>query len=210
MRSTTCAEAGAVPRQALLLTCGHVETAGAALSRHATPDRAILALDQYALDAAPLEGCAGLLIGMHSDQRFLAAHAGRLERYLRQGGSMVVNGHVAYPFLPGASSFQPVPGGHPRDLEVHRERAHPIWAGVSAHDLTFRRGVAGFYGRGWHRPPEGALVIHSLGQERWPLDIIWRVGAGRVLLHGGNDLWQFGDGIAPRLLAWLFDESGAL
>lgn len=204
----------AEPRAALLLTCGHAGEAGGALRRLSTPERQVVALDQYALDAAPLEDFTGLLIGMHSDQRFLAARADRLERYLRAGGTVVASGHHAYPFLPGVSLFRPSPAGHLRDLEVHRETEHAIWEGVSAGDLTFRRGVAGFYGRGWHEPPEGALVVHGLGPQHRPLDILWRVGAGRALLHGGNDLWQFGGGsgdsagrIAPQLLAWVLDRT---
>lgn len=207
------AEPAAGPRTALLLTCGHAGEAGSVLRRLSTPERQVVALDQYALDVTPLENVTGLLISMHSDQRFLAARADRLESYLRVGGTVVASGHHAYPFLPGVSLFRPSPSGHLRDLEIHREVEHSIWEGVSERDLTFRKGVAGFYGRGWHEPPKGALVIHSLGPRRVPLDILWRVGAGRALLHGGNDLWQFGGGsddsagrIAPQLLAWIFDQ----
>ena len=42
------------------------------------------------------------------------------------------------------------------------------------------------------------------------MDFVYRVGAGRVLFHGGNDLWQYAGAtdttgrIVPQLLDWLF------
>ncbi|RVT89984.1 hypothetical protein EOD42_24135 [Rhodovarius crocodyli] len=188
----------------LMLTYGHAAETGAALRRFAAPGRDVVPRDQYALDEEPLEHHAALVIGMHADQRHLAARAGRLAGYLAQGGTIAASGHLAYPFLPDVSGFQPLPTGHLDDLRIHREAAHPIWAGVSEQDLTFRRGVAGFYGRGWHIPPPRARVLHSVGREHRPLDIMWRHGKGRVLLHGGNDLWSFGAGdIARNLFDWL-------
>jgi len=113
------------------------------------------------------------------------------------------------PFCPALAPFQPIENYRLADLAVNRERPHPIWEGVDPQDLTFRRGVAGFYGRGWHQPPEGAAVHSSLGRRRLPLDFTYRLGRGRVLFHGGNDIWQFsseGDStrrIVPQLVGWL-------
>lgn len=189
----------------LMLTFGHAAEGGASMRRFAAPGREVVLRDQYALDEEALESHAALLIGMHADQRHLAARAGRLAGYLEQGGTIVASGHLAYPFLPDVSGFQALLAGHLDDLRIHREAEHPIWAGVTEDDLTFRRGVAGFYGRGWHQPPPGALVLHSVGRQHRPLDIMWRHGGGRVLLHGGNDLWSFGaGGIARNLFGWLF------
>ncbi len=99
------------------------------------------------------------------------------------------------------------------DIAVLRLLDHPIWHGIAEHDLTFRRGVAGFYGRVWHEAPSGAAVIHALGRPDRPLDFIYPVGRGRVLFHGGNDLWQFGGGatgqLVPQLMQWIGDERAA-
>ncbi|MFX9031475.1 hypothetical protein ABTN13_20280, partial [Acinetobacter baumannii] len=78
------------------------------------------------------------------------------------------------------------------DLTVHRLADHPVWAGVDGGDLTFRRGVAGFYGRVWHDAPAGALIVNGIGPERRPLDFTYAVGAGTILFHGGNDLTGYG------------------
>ena len=170
--------------------------------------------DIYSLPTIELDDYGALLIGMHADQRFLAGRAAQIERFLRGGGTAVANGHIAYPYLPGMAGFHTQPSGRREDLAIIRMAEHPVWHGVSAHDLTFRRGVAGFYGRVWHDAPERAYVINSVGSADKPLDFIYPVGRGRVLFHGGNDLWQFGGAdstsrIVPQLLQWLFDTAPA-
>ena len=197
-------------KNALFLTCGRSEDAFSRIPR--LPGRAdrITRADIYSLDTQRLEEFGALLISMHADQRFLSARANRLNRFLESGGTITVNGQIAYPFLAGLARFQPLRDRRAQELTVRREAAHPVWEGVAEEELTFRRGVAGFYGRGWHQPPEGATVIHSIGADRHPLDFVYQVGSGRVLFHGGNDLWQYAGAndttsrIVPQLLDWLF------
>jgi hypothetical protein len=191
------------------LTCGLADGAVTRLAAVFGAGACVRAVGQYAFDGLALEQCGALLVSMHADQRFLAARRDRLDTFVRRGGTVVANGHVAYPFLSGLAPFQPIENYRLADLAVNRERPHPIWEGVDPQDLTFRRGVAGFYGRGWHQPPEGAAVHSSLGRRRLPLDFTYRLGQGRVLFHGGNDIWQFsseGDStrrIVPQLVGWL-------
>ena len=198
----------------LALTCGHPD---GSLAQLASVDEGgeLLLADEYELDALPLEQSRALLISMHADQRHLAARKDRLDAFVRGGGTIVANGHVAYDFLDGLAPFQAIENYRLADLMVNSEMPHPVWAGVVAQELTFRRGVAGFYGRGWHRPPDGATVLNSLGASRRPLDFTYSLGAGRVLFHGGNDLWQYASGsdstkrIAPQLLHWLLSPEDA-
>lgn len=194
---------------ALLFTFGYRDRAMGAFAEHPAAAGRIARQDLYAFDNLALDGIDALLFSMHADQRFLAARAARIAAYIERGGTVVANGHIAYPYLPEVGGYIPSPGQGLKDLAIHRVAAHPIWEGVSEGDLTFRRGVAGFYGRGGHQPPAGATVVHTVGAQAQPLDIIYRVGAGRVLLHGGNDLWQYGGNdstarIAPQLIGWLF------
>lgn len=198
----------------LALTCGHPDGSFAQL-KSVDDGRELLLADEYQLDALPLERHRALLISMHADQRHLAGRRDRLDAFVRGGGTIVANGHVAYDFLEGLSPFQAIENYRLADLMVNSESHHAVWAGVASRELTFRRGVAGFYGRGWHRPPDGATVLHSLGARRRPLDFTYRLGAGCVLFHGGNDLWQYASGgdstarIAPQLLRWLLSPGGA-
>lgn len=193
----------------LRFSCGHAVSSAAWTPRLAGLDCVVRDVDLYALDKCLLENTTALLIGMHMDQRFLQANTALLDDFVARGGRVAISGHVAHPFLAGLSPVQPLDGGGIADLAVARAVAHPIWDGVALDDLTFRRGVAGFYGHAWHAPPEGATVIHTLGPARRPLDFIYPYGRGDVLVHGGNDLWSFGGGddttrhLLPQLAAWL-------
>lgn len=162
--------------------------------------------DAQALDPAALRAVRALLLHAHVDQRHLLAHHAALEDWLLAGGTLVVNGHVAYPFLRWLQPF--VPQAHPGldGLRVHRAAPHPVFAGVQEEHLTFRRGVAGFYGRGSNPPFAGARVLHTLGPHGLPLDWVLALpGGGRLLVHAGNDLWSFGHDTAARLTPQLLD-----
>jgi hypothetical protein len=168
----------------------------------------------YELERTDLSACRGLLIGLHADQRYLAAHRPQLEAFLRGGGTIVVCGHIAHPFLAELAPFRPIPNYRLEDLMVNREAEHPVWSGVDPADLEKRRGVAGFYGRGANPPPPGALVVNSLGPGRHPVDFECRPAVGgRLLVHAGTDLWGYLDAgttaerITPQLLNWIAETS---
>jgi hypothetical protein len=65
--------------KALLLTCGRSEGAFATMARVSAVAARIMPVDIYSLDTQPLEEFSALLIGMHVDQRFLAARGRRLD-----------------------------------------------------------------------------------------------------------------------------------
>jgi hypothetical protein len=127
-----------------------------------------------------------------------------------------LDGHLVHPFITGLRPFEPLLEKGVAGLTVRRARSHPVFEGVEEKDLTFRRGVAGFYGRGHSPLPPGAEPIHVLGTAGVPLDWLWRrPGGGTVLAHAGNDLTSFADGdstahrIAPQLVAWMLAEGRA-
>lgn len=201
----------------LYLTSGHRDARPAQFVEDAAAKGVarIEPTDLCAVNYDALAAYGAVLVSMHVDQKYLSDHAERLEAYLHQGGVVVANGHHGYPFLPGLSPFRPIEGGGVAALTIQRAAEHPVWSGVNPVDLTFRRGVAGFYGRGWHEAPPSATVVHTIGRSAGPVDLDYRVGRGRVLFHGGNDLWQFGSAdnttarIVPQLLAWLVSVTAA-
>jgi len=164
----------------------------------------------YDLPKLDLSRFGAILVSAHTDQRAFAASGDRIAAFLDAGGLLVFNGHIAYPFLPELAPFVPVPGYGLALLQVCRVTAHPVFDGVDPQDLTFRRGVAGFYGRGHNPPPPGAEVLHRLSGNDAPLDWVWaRPAGGTVFMHGGNDMWMYADDptsaarIAPQLMAWV-------
>jgi hypothetical protein len=179
------------------------------------PPHTIAVLDQYQLDTLSedeLLSFDGMILSMHADQRHLGAAARRLDAFVERRG-LLVNGHVMHPFLPElAGGFVPLPERTVQNLTVTINSDLDLFAGVSTGDLTFRRGVAGFWARGSQTPPPGASVLTTLGPDNVPCDwCVMRPAGGRLFVHPGNDVWTFNEpGTAtadlwPKLLDWLGD-----
>lgn len=164
----------------------------------------------YDLDAPLLQDVRAVLIPAHTDQRALRAKRELLQAHLDQGGTLLLNGHIAYPFLNELTHFVPLIERRMDDLRIRRLAPHPIFDGVDEADLSFRRGVAGFYGRGHNPPPPGARPLNGIGTQAAPIDWLYEnAQGGRLLMHSGNDLWMHAADrtsarrIAPQLLEWL-------
>jgi len=192
----------------LLLTCGDAPPehpfANPAL-RHR-----LHAMDVYDLAHAPLLNYAGLLIPTHADQRFLSTIQHTLRQFLSAGKSIVFCGQLVYPFLPDIDRFIPLTSRSIDDYRLYRVSEHPVFANVDTDHLTFRKGVAGFYGRGHMPPPAGSHIIHRLGGASGaPVDyVVEPPGGGRMLIHAGNDLWNYAteaDSSAHRIPSQLLD-----
>ncbi len=166
---------------------------------------------EEALDRERLAGLDSLLISQHADQRSLAARSVELEALLERGGKLLICGQIAHPLLPVLRPFEPIARASVEALAVGFHTYHPLFAGVDARDLTFRRGVAGFWGRGENPPPAGARIVATIDGGRAAVD--WELAlptGGLLFVHAGNDLWSFDlDGtdsaarLVPNLLAWL-------
>jgi hypothetical protein len=194
-----------MPEPVVLVTMGDDDPA---LVRHVQGAGRVRGVDCYRLCPETLAGAAAILVGVHVDQRHLRSLSPMLDSFVAAGGRAVICGQVAIPFLTGLSLFRPLERYGVDDLVVHALQDHPVWAGVDLGDVTFTRGVAGFYGRGWHQPPDEALVVNGLGPSRLPLDYVYPLGSGEVLVHGGNDLWDWAEAtnssarLTPQLLEW--------
>ncbi|CAH1656066.1 conserved hypothetical protein [Hyphomicrobiales bacterium] len=193
---------------ALLLDCEQTEGGVNLLTKSLDLGSRLDVLPLYTLDDIDLARYRGLLIGLHADQRYLSSRKPQLEAFLRGGGTIVFCGHVAYPFLDELAPYQAIPDYTVDDLDVARASDHPVWDGVDGRDLTWRRGVAGFYGRGANPPPAGARIINTLGPGRHPVDFEAKPAVGgRLLVHAGADLWGYADSgnSAERMVPQLFD-----
>ncbi len=166
-------------------------------------------IDHYDLADVELSAYDALLLPAHLDQRFFGTLTAKIEAFLSQGKTLVFNGHVAWPMLPEFRPFQPLESQSLENLQISRLQDHPVFEGVRAEDLTYRRGVAGFYARGYNPPPEGACAINGVGVEKLPCDWVYdRPEGGRIFMHAGNDLWMYAGAkdstgrIVPQLCAW--------
>lgn len=141
-----------------------------------------------------------LAVTSHVDQRGLQRQAYWLTQFLDIGGILLWNGPVAHSPLADLQSFVPQPKRNLAGLTVQRLAEHPLMAHINAEDLTFRRGVAGFWGRGHNPAPAGALLLNGLGEQpqQAPVDWLWqRPLGGWILMHAGNDWLSFAQAGTP-------------
>ncbi|MFI6999731.1 hypothetical protein [Nocardia sp. NPDC050175] len=181
-------------------------------------------IDVYDLPETDLATVTGMYLHGDIDQEFLAEHREWLGRFVVGGGRVVVNGHVQRVFLDGLTRWRKLEFRKPADLALTKVSEHPVWAGIDPQVLLYstgtpghlsfeelsRIGVAGFYGRGYYLDlPDQAQVIHTIGPTAGPIDYTYPLGAGNVLVHGGNDLLQFASVdrgtsfLTGQVLSWL-------
>ncbi|OYD70924.1 hypothetical protein [Rhodococcus sp. OK302] len=167
-------------------------------------------VDLYELDTIDLSAVSGLIINGNCDQIYLERHRDVLTDFVTAGGRIAVMGHPLTDFLPKLGQWRKLQYSGPKDLAISAGSPHPVWAGVDPADLSFRKEVSGFYGRGYSQKlPDNAIVTNYIGRHGLPVDYVYPLGAGEVLVHGGIDLAVFqadpntSSRVFPQLLNWL-------
>ncbi len=161
-------------------------------------------LDCYALGSTDLTRYQALIITPNVDQEYLARQRRVIRGYLDGGGVVVFGGHLHRDWLPGASAFIPLVNRSVAGYRVVEVADHPIFRGMSPDELTFRRGVAGFFARGHHPIPAGAEVLTRLSGGE-PATYLDRVStAGTIVVQATSDLLGT---CGEALLDWVVAES---
>jgi len=173
----------------------------------------VATFDIYELGHIDLSPLHGLVIGTNIDQEHLSRHREVIADFLEAGKVLVFSGHLSQSWLPGAGLFVARPIHHHLDYALTVvQPAHPVFEGVEDADITYQRGVSGFFARG-HNPPLGQVtpVVALPGGE--PTVYEDRTSTrGVILVHAGNDLIGFGSmaaapttaaRLAPQLLDWI-------
>lgn len=172
-------------------------------------------IDLYELAEVDLEPFAGLVVTGMADQEFLWNQREVVAKFLDRGRVVIFCGHLLRRWLPGCGAFVPAPIASFRDYVVHLAEPRTIFAGVDARDLTFRRGVAGFFARGHHPPPEDAEILATLAGGQPTTWIDRATTPGTVFAHAGGDLLGYADSdttaarMVPQLLDWAVAEAEA-
>ncbi len=171
-------------------------------------------IDCYDLADVDLAAYAGLVVPAMIDQEHMGRRRAVIDDYLEAGGVVVFGGHLHRHWLAGASAFVPLAAPSRARYEVVVVADHPVFRGVDAADLTYRRGVAGFFARGHHPPPEGAEILTRLagGQPATYVDAVSTPGT--ILVQTSCDLLGYAGGpettaarIPGQLLDWIVAES---
>lgn len=173
-------------------------------------------VEQYDFPYANLVNVDVLLIPNFVDQEWLFLQREKIAAFLASKKIVVFCGHLFRQWLPGCGPFMPQHIQNFKDYEVFPTGQSVIFEGVSTEDMTFKKGVAGFFARGYHHAPANAEILLTFANGK-PVTYIDRFSTnGTILVHAGRDLLGYADEhtstdrIRPQFLAWLETEVHAL
>lgn len=174
------------------------------------PDVSVL--DMYDLPYYDLSLHKFLIVDGFVDQELMYRQREQIRRFLDVGNILVFGGNLFRHWIPGASLFVPKTIRHFRDYSVRIHHPHPIFEGVDEDDLTYNKGVAGFFARGHHPvPPHAEILLTFVSGE--PITYIDRTSTrGTILVHSGSNLLSYSartnsaGRIGVQLRKWLYEE----
>ncbi len=170
-------------------------------------------IDQYAFAETDLTPFKAIVVHDFIDQLYMEKHKEKIAAFLNAGKIVVWAGHLVTPWLPGCAIFTPKEIKNHADYEISIVKEHPVFEGVNPDEMTYNKGVAGFFARGSHTPvPAGSEVLLSLPEDT-PITYIDRTTTkGTIFVHAGRDLFaqrmqsKTTDRISTQLLQWIHDE----
>lgn len=170
-------------------------------------------IDQYAFAETDLTPFKAIVVHDFIDQIYMEKHKEKIAKFLNEGKIVVWAGHLVTPWLPGCAIFTPKEIKKHTDYEISIVKEHPVFEGVNPDEMTYNKGVAGFFARGSHTPvPVDAEVLLSLPEDT-PITYIDRITTkGTIFVHAGRDLFaqrmqsKTTDRISTQLLQWIHDE----
>jgi hypothetical protein len=169
-------------------------------------------IDVYDLPETDLTPFISLIIPSFIDQEFLLKNREQIRAFLDSRRVIVFSGNLFLPWLPGGKPFVAKEIHTFNDYAVSVVQPHPIFEGILPEDLTFKDGVAGFFARGHHPPPEGAEILLTLPDGEPIIYIDRNSTQGTILVHSGNDLLGYAGSkntacqLVPQLLHWIRKE----
>lgn len=169
-------------------------------------------IDTYDLSKYDLSSHKCLVIAGLIDQEYLYKEKEIIREFLDQKKIVVFCGNLHRPWLPGASNFVPKTIEKHSDYDVSIHQPHPIFEGVDPYDMTYNKGVAGFFARGHHPLPPGAEVLLTLPGGEAITYIDRHSTKGTILVHSGGDLFGYNfpgkttGRIAFQTIQWVRDE----
>lgn len=169
-------------------------------------------IDMYDLPDYDISVHKFAVIDSYIDQELMMKQSKQIRLFLDQGNILLFSGHLFRPWLPGGSLFVPKTIRNHSDYNVCFPKQHPIFEGVKSEDLTYNRGVSGFFARGHHPlPPHAEVLLTLSGGE--PITYIDRYSTkGTIFLHSGSNLLRYSNPvntagrISSQLKGWLYEE----
>lgn len=156
-----------------------------------------------------------IIVPNFADQENLYMHKNVVEKFLNEQKIVAFFGHLFRAWLPGASLFMPEKIKHFSDYNLYPENNSTIFSGVLTEDMTFTKGVAGFFARGYYHADEHS-EIHLKFKSGHVCSYVDRHSTrGTIFVHGGRSLLSYHsegkttDILRPQFIKWLHDETKA-
>lgn len=190
---------------------------GRAMAPSNTPSEHISIMDQYDLTAETLAPYNVLIVTDFIDQEYLYEQKDVILNFLNEGKIVVASTHVFRTWLPNVNPFMPKEIRKYSDYEMKTTDTPEFFAGVDMKELAYRKGVSGFYSRGFHPvPPKDAQIVLTF-LDGTPITYIDRTSTkGTIVAHSARDLTSYATGnnttklIASQFKTWLADEIARL
>ncbi|GAX46471.1 hypothetical protein [Pseudolactococcus reticulitermitis] len=169
-------------------------------------------VDQYLFEAKLLNDYDCLLITEFVDQELLYRHRQAILHFLNSQKIVIFCGQLFRDFIPGATLFMPKAIKAHQDYNLYITPESEIFKSVKVDELNYRRGVAGFNARGYHRPAETAEIQLTFKSGEVVTYIDRTTTPGTILMHAGRNLFGYQgenkstDQISQNTLAWVNQE----
>ncbi|HLR20347.1 MAG TPA: hypothetical protein VK115_10670 [Staphylococcus sp.] len=194
---------------------GHIDPEhafGINKQQHLDNDMTVEYIPQYDFHTLDIYKFDAIIIPNFVDQLYFHQHRTLLEEYLNTKKVIVFFGHLFKPWLPNTSLFMPQPIQHFSDYAVYPNNDSAIYAHVEVDDMTFNKGVAGFFARGYYQTrPEHE--IHLTFRNGHVVTYVDRnATSGTLFIHAGRSLLGYVDQnkttdyISQQFMTWLKQE----
>lgn len=198
----------------LKLDGGHAfGISGRAMADVNEPMDHVMNLDQYELENADLSAFHVLVITDFIDQEYLLEKKDIIEQFLNEGKIVVACTHIFRPWLPGVNLFMPKMIRNHSDYEMQVVKEGSFFHGVDMKELAYRKGVSGFYSRGYHPLTNKDAEVLLAFLDGTPITYIDRTTTkGTIVAHSARDLLTYSTGenstqlIAKQFMEWLVEE----
>ncbi|QCR33598.1 phosphate starvation-inducible protein PhoH [Lysinibacillus sp. SGAir0095] len=174
-------------------------------------------LDQYKLATTDLTPYNVLVVTDFIDQEHLFENKEIIERFLDDGKIVIACTHIFRNWLSGINPFMPRTIRNHMDYEMKVTNMKSIFRGVDMLELAYRKGVSGFYARGYHPLANQEVEVHLAFLDGTPITFVDRTTTkGTIVAHSGRDLLTYETGenstqlISKQTLEWIESELALL
>ncbi|MGY4794251.1 hypothetical protein ACVNNN_04565 [Lysinibacillus fusiformis] len=154
-------------------------------------ERGLVFLYLYDLPSVDLTAYAGIIITNHVEEQFLLEHKTILDEYLLQGGVIFSLTEISLSWLANVANWKrsPIPL---KDREIMIEQSNcSLFKGIEPYDINYRKGVRGFFSRGYFEKVPAQAEVLITDQSGVPILYVDRHSTnGTIFAGAGTDIYK--------------------